>query len=165
VGDYLRVSEGNLAEYAAVRAALAAGEPLDLSREATEYAPQVIHSMVTDTRRTIIVNVPNHGLITNLPEGFAVEVACTVDGSGVELIPAGALPPQCAAVNRPYVSVGELTVAAAVTGDPRLVRQAAMVDPNTAAQLSVDAIWAMCDELTAAHGDLIAEPLRAPVRS
>jgi alpha-galactosidase len=164
VGAYLRISEGNLAEYAAVRQALAAGEKLDLSREATEYAPQVIHSMVTNTPRRIIVNVPNRGLITNLPEGFAVEVGCTVDGSGVDLIPAGALPPQCAAVNRPYVSVGELTVAAAVTGDPRLVRQAAMVDPNTAAQLSVEAIWSMCHELTAAHGDLIAEPLRAPVR-
>jgi alpha-galactosidase len=38
-----------------------------------------------------------------------------------------------------------------------------MVDPNTAATLTVDAIWALCDELTAAHGDLLAEPLRAPM--
>jgi alpha-galactosidase len=62
-----------------------------------------------------------------------------------------------------FVSVGELTVQAAVGGDPRLVRQAAMVDPNTAATLTVDAIWELCDAMTAAHGDLLPEPLRVPV--
>jgi alpha-galactosidase len=66
-------------------------------------------------------------------------------------------------VNRSYASVVELTVAAAVRGEPRLVRQAAMVDPNTAATLTVDQIWAACDDLTAAHGDLLPEPLRVAV--
>jgi alpha-galactosidase len=100
-------------------------------------------------------------LIDNLPSGFAVEVPAVVDAAGVHPSPMGDLPPQLAAVNRPYVSVGELTVAAAVEGDPRLVRQAALVDPNTAASLTVDAIWEMCDALTAAHGDLLPEALRA----
>jgi alpha-galactosidase len=158
VGDYLRVSEENLAEYAATRAAIGA---VDLTRGTTEYAPQVIHSMVTGTPRRIVANVANRGLIGNLPDGFAVEVPTTVDGTGARPEPAGDLPPQLAAVNRPYVSVGELTVAAAVTGDPRLVRQAAMVDPNTAASLTVDAIWELCDALTSAHGDLLPETLRA----
>ena len=76
----------------------------------------------------------------------------------------GDLPLQCAALNRSFVSVGELTVRAAVEGDPRLVRQAAMVDPNTAATLTLDQIWALCDDLTEAHGELLAEPLRARVR-
>jgi alpha-galactosidase len=102
-------------------------------------------------------------LVTNLPDGFAVEVPCTVDGSGATPQAVGDLPPQCAAVNRPYVSVGQLTVAAGLTGDPRLVRQAAMVDPNTGATLTVDDIWSMCDELTLAHADLLAEPLRTTV--
>jgi alpha-galactosidase len=75
----------------------------------------------------------------------------------------GALPIQCAAVNQAYVSVGKLTVAAAVRGEPRLVRQAAMVDANTSASLTVDQIWDMCNELTAAHGDLIPESLRGSV--
>jgi alpha-galactosidase len=61
------------------------------------------------------------------------------------------------------VSVGELTVRAAVSGDPRLVRQAAMLDPNTAASLTLDNIWSLCDELTLAHGDLLPEPLRTTV--
>jgi alpha-galactosidase len=160
VDDYLRISAGNVAEYHAVRKALQAGEPLDVSRDATEYAPQVIHSMVTGTRRRIHANVPNHGLISNLPSDYAVEVPCVVDRLGVRPEHVGALPPQCAALNRSFVSVGQLTVQAALTGDPRMVRQAAMVDPNTAATLTLDAIWRLCDELTAAHGDLIPEALR-----
>ncbi|GAA3456995.1 alpha-glucosidase/alpha-galactosidase [Dactylosporangium matsuzakiense] len=163
VGDYLRISSENLAEYAAVRTAVLAGEPLDLHREATEYAPQVIHSMETGTLREIHANVANRGLITNLPEGYGVEVPCLVDRLGVHPQRVGALPPQCAAVNRSFVSVGELTVQAALTGDPRLVRQAAMVDPNTAATLTVDQIWSLCNDLTAAHGSLLPEPLRTPV--
>jgi alpha-galactosidase len=164
VGEYLTVSEENLAEYAATRAAVLSGGPLDLERDATEYAPQVIHSIVTGTPRRIVANVANRGHVGNLPDGFAVEVPTVVDAAGARPEPVGDLPPQCAAVNRPYVSVGELTVAAAVTGDPRLVRQAAMVDPNAAATLTLDAIWQLCDELTLAHGDLLPEPLRTTVR-
>ncbi|MBG0563796.1 alpha-glucosidase/alpha-galactosidase [Actinoplanes aureus] len=157
VGEYLTVSENNLAEYAAIRD----GAPLDLESDTTEYAPQVIHSMVTGTPRRIVANVPNNGLIDNLPHGFAVEVPTLVDATGARPQPMGALPPQLAAVNRPYVSVGELTVEAALTGDPRLVRHAAMADPNTAATLTVDAIEQMCDALTRAHGPLLPEGLRA----
>ena len=160
VGDYLQISAGNVAEYHAVRASMLAGEPLDVSRDATEYAPQVIHSMVTGTLRRIHGNVANRGLISNLPEDYAVEVPCVVDALGVRPERVGALPPQCAALNRGFVNVGQLTVRAAITGDRRMVRQAAMVDPNTAATLSVEQIWALCDELTAAHGDLMPESLR-----
>jgi alpha-galactosidase len=160
VGDYLGISRDNVAEYHAVRESLERGEPLDVSRDATEYAPQVIHSMVTGTMRRIHVNVPNRGLISNLPEGYAVEVPAVVDRLGVRPERVGALPAQCAAVNRGFVNVGQLTVQAALTGDKRMVRQAAMVDPNTAATLTVDQIWELCDELTAAHGDLMPEWLR-----
>ncbi|MFI5099862.1 MAG: alpha-glucosidase/alpha-galactosidase [Actinomycetes bacterium] len=163
VGDYVRISEGNLAEYVQVRDSLRAGERLEIDRDSTEYAPQVIHSLETGTPRTIFANVPNLGLITNLPDGYAVEVPTALDELGAHPMHVGALPPQCAALNRSFVSVGELAVRAAVEGDPRLVRQAAMVDPNTAATLSVDRIWALCDALTEAHGDLLPEPLRAPV--
>ena len=89
---------------------------------------------------------------------------CRRSNLGVQPISAiGDLPVQCAALNRSFASVGELTVRAAVTGDPRLVRVAAMVDPNTAATLSVDAIWRVCDELAAAHGDLLPPALRGAV--
>jgi alpha-galactosidase len=140
-----------------------AGKPLDLSRQATEYAPQIIHSIETGQRRRVHANVANRGLISNLPEGYAVEVPCVVDRLGVRPERVGALPPQCAAVNRSFVSVGELTVSAAIGADPRLIRQAAMVDPNTAATLTVDQIWRLCDELAEAHGDLLPEALRGRV--
>ncbi|WP_130491031.1 alpha-galactosidase [Motilibacter rhizosphaerae] len=164
VGAYVGISRENLEEYAATRRALAAGEALPgEERTATEYAPQVVHSIVTGQHREIVANVPNLGLIDNLPAGFTIEVPADVDATGVRPRPAGALPTQCAAVNAAYCSTGMLTVEAAVTGDPRKVRQAAMVDANTSASLTVDRIWALCDALVAAHGDLLPEPLRVPV--
>jgi alpha-galactosidase len=163
VGDYVRISADNLTEYEQTRDALAAGEPLDVERDATEYAPQVIHSIETGTMRRIHANVRNTGLITNLPTDYAVEVPCVVDEQGVRPEFVGDLPLACAAVNRGFASVGELTVRAAVTGDPRMVRRAAQVDPNAGASLTVDAIWALCDDLTQAHGPLLHEALRAPV--
>ena len=161
VGAYIGISEDNLREYDQTRATLAAGEPLAMDRDSTEYAPQVIHSMETGTKRTIFANVANHGYITNLPNNYAVEVPTSIDEMGAHPIYVGDLPLQCAALNRSFVSVGELTVQAAVTGNPTLIRNAAMIDPNTAATLTLDQIWALCDALVTAHGDLLAKPLRA----
>ena len=163
VGDYLRISADNVAEYHATRTSVLAGEPLDVSRDATEYAPQVIHSMVTGQLRRIHGNVANHDLISNLPRDYAVEVPCVVDHLGVRPERVGALPPQCAALNRSFVNVGQLTVAAAVDGDPRKIRQAAMVDPNTAATLTVDQIWEVCNEMVSAHRELLPEKLQVSV--
>jgi alpha-galactosidase len=104
--------------------------------------------------------VANDGLITNLPSGLAVEVPTVLDALGAHPMKVGDLPPQCAALNRNFLGPVELAVRAGVDGDPRLVRAAAMVDPNTAATLTVDQIWKLCDELTVAHGDLLPEALR-----
>lgn len=161
IGEYVSISEANLAEYRRVRAELADTETLPIDKESTEYAPQVIHSLETGTTRVISANVVNDGLITNLPDGVAVEVPTMLDALGAHPMAVGDLPPQCAALNRGFLGPVDLTVRAAVGGDPRLVRAAAMVDPNTAATLTVDQIWELCDELTTAHGDLLPEPLRS----
>ncbi len=108
-------------------------------------------------------NVRNTGLIENLPADACVEVPCLVDGAGVQPTSVGELPPQLAALNRTFLNVAELTVRAALEGRPEYVRQAVMLDPNAAASLSLDAIWELCDELTAAHGDALPEALRVPV--
>ncbi|UNB52361.1 alpha-glucosidase/alpha-galactosidase [Mycolicibacterium sp. YH-1] len=160
VGEYVSISEANLAEYARVRAELANAKALPIDTDSTEYAPQVIHSLETGAVRVISANVVNDGLITNLPDGVAVEVPTVLDALGAHPMSVGDLPPQCAALNRSFLGPVDLTVRAAVDGDPRLVRAAAMVDPNTAATLTVDQIWELCDELTVAHGDLLPEPLR-----
>jgi alpha-galactosidase len=163
VGEYVDISSGNLAEYSRVREQLAETGRLEIESGATEYAPQVIHSLETGTVRVISANVANAGLITNLPTGFAVEVPTLLDGLGAHPIRVGDLPPQCAAVNRSYIGPAELAVRAAVDGDPRLVRAAAMVDPNAAASLTVDQIWQLCDAMVAAHGSLLPEALREPL--
>ena len=166
VGEYVSISAANLAEYSRVRAELAHKNTLEIGPDdaagSTEYAPQVIHSLETGTVRVIAANVINNGLITNLPDGLAVEVPTVLDALGAHPMKVGELPPQCAALNRNFLGPVDLTVRAAVDGDPRLVRAAAMVDPNTAATLTVDQIWALCDELTAAHGDLLPPSLRTP---
>ncbi|MET8761891.1 alpha-galactosidase [Lentzea sp. NPDC004782] len=161
VRDYARISAGNVATYEKTRDALAAGDPLPpLPDEAVEYAPQVIHSLVTGRRRTIQVNVANRGLISNLPEGAAVEVPATLDRLGVHPHHVGDLPRQLAAVNRGFLNVVDLTVAAAVEGDPDHVRHAALCDPATAAALTVGQIGDLVAAMTAAHRDLLPVALR-----
>jgi alpha-galactosidase len=161
VGDYLGISAGNAADIEALIPQVAAGVYVEPDEDAVEYAPQVIHSMVTDTRRTIQANVANAGLIDNLPEGSGVEVPCVLTAAGAQPQAVGALPSPCAALNRSFLSVVELTVRAAVEARPEFVRHAMMVDPNTAATLRVDDIWRLADDMVTAHGDRLAEPLRA----
>ncbi|MCQ8190452.1 alpha-glucosidase/alpha-galactosidase [Streptomyces rugosispiralis] len=160
VGAYLGIVDENVDAYERTRDALAAGAPIDV--EGTmEYAPQIIHSMVTGTPRTVYGNVPNHGLIENLPAHGVVEVPCLVDRSGVQPTRAGALPPQLAALNRTYLSMNDLVVRAALEDEPRHIRHAAMTDPATAAALRVEQIWELCDEMVRAHGERLQPALRA----
>ncbi|MEU6674885.1 alpha-glucosidase/alpha-galactosidase [Streptomyces sp. NPDC046925] len=160
VGAYLGIVEENVAAYHQTRDALAAGEPLTV--EGTmEYAPQIIHSIVTGTPRTVYGNVPNHGLIDNLPGHGVVEVPCLVDASGIQPTRAGSLPPQLAALNRTYLSMNDLVVRAAVEDEPRHIRHAAMTDPATAATLTVEQIWRLCDDMVRAHADRLQPSLRA----
>jgi len=99
--------------------------------------------------------VMNTGLITNLPEKAVVEVPCLVDRNGVTPCYVGDLPEQCAAMNRTNINVQLLTIEAALTGKRDYVYQAALMDPHTAAELSIDEIIAMCDDLFKAHGDML----------
>ncbi len=160
IDDYLGISAANAAEIEQLIPQVAAGEYSEPEEEAAEYAPQVIHSLVTGTERTIQVNVANTGLIENLPSGAAVEVPATLGAGGLVPQAVGALPPQCAALNRAFLSVVDLTVRAAIDESPALVKQALLVDPNTAASLPVDRIWALADAMTEAHGELLPAALR-----
>ena len=160
VRDYVGISAGNLREYEELREQLDRGEYVEDASSAAEYAPQVVHSLATGTLRRIQVTTANDGLIDDLPHGAGVEVPALVDRLGVHPLRVGALPPQLAALNRQFLNVVDLTVRAAVEGDPRLLRQAAMLDPHTAATLTVDEIWALCDDLVAVHGDLLPAALR-----
>ena len=160
VGEYVRRSEENLREYDRIRAALAAGEGFEIERS-LEYASLIIHSIETGVERTVYGNVRNDGLIENLPAGCCVEVPCVVNRAGVQPTHVGELPAQLAALNRTFANVCELTVRAALEGRPEHVYHAAMLDPNTAATLTLDAIEALVDELRAAYGDALPVALRS----
>ena len=126
----------------------------DLTHERTqEYASRIMEAMETNRPFKFGGNVLNTGLIPNLPEGVCVEVPCIADKSGVTPTYVGPLPVQCAAMNRTNINVQELTIQAALTGKKDYIYQAAMMDPHTAAELSIDDIVALCDDLIQAHGD------------
>ena len=158
-GEYVGISEQNVEEYHRTAAAVAEGRPLSFETEAVEYAPQVIHALATGTRHDIYATVPNRGWIENLPTEAAVEVPVTVDGSGARPTAVGALPEACAALNRRFLDVVGLTVEAALTGDPELVRRAALLDPNTSASVSPDEVDALLTELSRAHADSLPPAL------
>jgi alpha-galactosidase len=160
VDEYIRRSEENLVEFEHVRAALAAGERLPIERSA-EYASVIVHSIETGEPSVIYGNVRNTGLIPNLPQDACVEVPCIVDRAGIQPTAVPDYPPQLAALNRTFLNSVELTVRAVLEERPDFVRHAAMLDPNTAATLTLDEIDALCDELTRAHGELLPEKLRA----
>jgi len=164
VDEYVRRSEENLVEFERVKATLARGEQMPLERS-NEYAATIVNSLVTGEPSVVYGNVPNAGLLPGVPDGTCVEVPCLVDATGVRPTPVPDYPPQLAALNRTYANVVELTVRAVLDERPDFVRIAALLDPNTAATLTLDEIDALCDELTRAHGDLMPAALRAePVR-
>ncbi|MEA3310450.1 MAG: alpha-glucosidase/alpha-galactosidase [Chloroflexota bacterium] len=132
-------------------------ENLATVTRSNEYGSQIVHSLETGTPRVIYGNVPNTGLIDNLPTGCCVEVPCLVDKTGVQPTHVGALPPQLAALMRTNINVQELTVAAALTGKREHIYHAAMLDPHTAAELDLGQIWALVDELLDAHRDWLPE--------
>jgi alpha-galactosidase len=117
-----------------------------------EYASYIMEAVVTNKPIKIGGNVMNTGLIDNLPAEACVEVPCLVDGSGIHPCHVGKLPVQLAAMNMTNINPQLLTIEAAVTGKREHIYQAAMLDPHTAAELSIDDIIAMCDELIATHG-------------
>lgn len=122
-----------------------------------EYGSYIIHSMETGTPRVIYGNVANAGVIDNLPEGCTVEVPCLVDKNGIQPTKIGALPPQLAALIQTNVNVQQLTVEAALTGKREHIYHAAMLDPHTAAELDLDQIWNLVDDLIDAHGSMLPE--------
>ena len=121
-----------------------------------EYASHIMEAIAGGKTISIGGNVLNRGgLISNLPQEACVEVPCLVNRAGVQPCFVGALPVQCAAMNMTNINVQLLTIEAARTRKRDHIYQAAMLDPHTAAELSIDDIRAMVDELIEAHGDYL----------
>ena len=120
-----------------------------------EYATQIIRSVANNYPIEINGNVINNGLIDNLPDDCCVEVPCTVDKNGISPQKIGALPIQLATIINTNVNVQQLTVEAILTNKKEYVYHAAMLDPHTAAELSINQIYDMIDELFEAHGKIL----------
>ena len=121
-----------------------------------EYASYIMEAVVTNKPYQIGGNVLNTGLIDNLPSDACVEVPCMVNAQWINPCHVGRLPVQLAAMNQTNINVQLLVIEAARTRDRNYIYQAAMLDPHTAAELSIDDIRSMCDELIEAHGEYMA---------
>jgi len=130
--------------------------PISLER-GHEYAASIISALKGGEIFSFNGNVPNAGLVTNLPEGACVEVPVYVDRGGFHAVPVGPLPPQCAALTHVNVMVEEMAVEAALTGNPRLAFQAIANDPLTAAVLSLAEIKEMVNEMFRQNRDYLPQ--------
>ena len=150
--EYPRRCVNQIEEWKKTKASLTENPHLEHTRT-HEYGSYIMEAMVENKPYKIGGNVINTGLITNLPAKACVEVPCLVDASGIAPVVIGDLPEQCAALNRTNINPQLMTIEAAVTKKKEAVYQAAMLDPHTAAELSLDDIRSMCDDLFEAHKD------------
>jgi alpha-galactosidase len=130
--------------------------PISLER-GHEYAASIINAWQGGEIFWFNGNVPNTSLITNLPPDVCVEVPVFVDKAGFHPVHVGALPPQCVALTHLNVTIEEMAVEAALTGNPRLVFQAICYDPLTAAMLSLAEIKEMVNEMLAQNRDYLPQ--------
>ena len=148
--EYPRRCVHQIARWKQQKEEIYAGGNIEHTRS-REYGSGIIEAILTNKPYQIGGNVLNTGLITNLPQDCTVEVPCLVDASGIHPTVVGELPTQLAAMNASNIYPQLLAVEAAVTRDKNKLYQAAMMDPHTSAELSIDDIIAMCDELVEAH--------------
>lgn len=151
IDEYPRRCIGQIEGWRRQRDELVNNRALSHSRTG-EYCSYIMESMQTNVPYKFGGNVLNTGLITNLPSKACVEVPCLSDRSGVLGCFVGDLPEQCAAINRTNINVQLLTIEAALTKKKEAIYHAAMVDPHTSSELTLDQIKALCDDLIAAHG-------------
>jgi alpha-galactosidase len=154
IDEYLRRCVRNIERWEKAKKDLVGNDNI-VHKKSREYAAGIIRGIVANQPYKFNGNVMNEGLISNLPADACVEVPCIADGSGVQPVAVGRLPVQCAALNMTNINVQLLTIEAALTGEKQYLYQAAMLDPHTAAELSLDEIYAMVDEMLEAHGGWI----------
>ena len=150
-GGYLRHCVDRFKDYRQEYEDLLAGTKSLRDVRSHEYGSYIIEAIETGNLAKINGNIPNHGLIDNLPEGCCVEVPCLIDGNGIQPVKVGELPTQLAALNRTMINVQALIVDASLTKNKEAIKHAISLDPLTAAVCTLDQIRAMTDELFAAQ--------------
>jgi alpha-galactosidase len=155
--EYPRRCEKQIKDWESMREDLVRSKSLSHVRS-KEYGSRIIEAIETNVAFKFGGNVLNTGrLISNLPEKSCVEVSCVADRSGITPTFVGDLPEQLAALNHTNIITQLLTIEAAITRKKEYIYQAAMLDPHTAAELSIDDIISLCEELIKAHGEWLPE--------
>ncbi len=158
--EYPRRCEIQIGEWKYLRKSLETPDaPFEMERS-VEYGSGIIHSMETGVPRIVYANLENNNLITNLPPGCCVEVPCLVDKNGIQPTQIGALPPHLAALMQTNINVQALTVESILTGNREHIYHAAMLDPHTGAEMDLDQIWQMVDDLITQHAEWIPHQFR-----
>ena len=150
INEYIRRCESQIAEWDTQEKELLANNDL-VCEKSVEYAARIITSMVTGKEDVIYGNVANHNLVPELPTNSCVEVPCVTSLGKLTPQAVPALPLHLNRLIQTNISVQQLTVEALVTGKKEPIYHAAMLDPHTAAELSLDQIWHMVDDLLEAH--------------
>ncbi len=135
-------------------------DPLEIER-GPEFASYIMEAMESGTPTVIYGNVPNTGLVDNLPQDGIVEVACLVDTNGVQPTHFGRLPTQLAALDAAHMAVHDLVAQAVLEHDREAALYALMVDPLTAAVCAPAEIRAMFDEMAEAEAPYLPEWMRS----
>ena len=154
--EYIRRCENQIAGWEKMRQQFEDNQPMTVERS-QEYGSRIIYGMETGKPCVVYGNVCNQGYIENLPQDCVVEVPCLIDKNGVQPTRIGRIPPHLAALMQSNINVQSLTVEAALTGNRQHIYHAAMLDPHTSAELTLDEIWSLVDDLIAAHGDWLPE--------
>lgn len=126
------------------------------SAEAVEVV-EIIEALIENRNEIYVVNVPNQGAIGNLPQGAIVEVSALIGAYGIQPIHVGDLPEPVAATLRQHITVQELTVEAALTGDRHIALQAFLQDPQISARLTPEETASLLDELLEAHAEYLPQ--------
>ncbi|MFW5995399.1 MAG: alpha-glucosidase/alpha-galactosidase [Spirochaetia bacterium] len=154
-GGYLKECRRRQAEFMAEFDEIVRREPK--TERSNEFGSFIMEAMESEEPTVINGNVPNRGLIENLPEGACVEVPCLVDRNGVQPTAVGRLPPQLAALNRTNVNVQELIVEASATGNTDAVHHAVSLDPMTGANCTLEEIHDMVSEMLTAEAQWLPQ--------
>ena len=126
-------------------------------KRSNEYASYIMDAVVNNKEVTINGNVMNKGYIDNLPSNCCVEVPCLVNSNGNTPQSTGRLPEHLAALMRTNINVQILTAEAALTKKKEHIYHAALLDPLTGANLSIDEIYSMVDRLIQEHHNYLPQ--------
>lgn len=155
--EYIRRCEIQIKEWNIARSATNLLQEIQKEPHSGEYASHIIDSIEANQPRCIYTNITNHNSIRNLPAEVPVEIPCLVDHNGIQATVIGDIPPQLAALMQTNIGMQQMTVEASLHHKKDYVYQAALLDPHTAAVLSIDQTCTMVDELIAAHGKYIPD--------